>query len=298
MTGKIFNIQKFSLSDGPGIRTSVFLKGCPLNCVWCHNPESKSFSNEITYEDAKCIGCRKCAAVCGHNCHIFDNGHIFDRSECTGCLDCCSNCVTGALKCVGTDITSDEVITEVLKDRVFYRNSGGGITLTGGEPMAQFEFTRELLAKAKENGLHSCIETCGYAHWEHFKSIIPLVDIFLFDFKETDPKKHKEFTGVSNELIIDNLMALDSSGAKIALRCPVIPGFNDTDEHFNGIANISNNLKNIIEVDIEPYNPLGISKLKTLGKTDFSKISVPKKETVDRWLQLISANCRKPVKKL
>ena len=298
MTGKIFNIQKFSLNDGPGIRTSVFLKGCPLDCVWCHNPESKSFSNEITYEDAKCICCRKCAAVCGHNCHVFDNGHIFDRSECIGCLDCCSNCVTGALKCVGTDITSDEVITEVLKDRVFYRNSGGGITLTGGEPMAQFEFTRELLTKAKENGLHSCIETCGYAPWEHFKSIIPLVDIFLFDFKETDPKEHKEFTGVSNELIIDNLKRLDSSGAKIALRCPIIPGFNDTDKHFNGIANISNNLKNIIEVDIESYNPLGISKLKTLGKTDFSKISVPKKETVDRWLQLISANCRKPVKKL
>ncbi len=299
VSGTVFNIQKFSINDGPGIRTTVFLKGCPLNCLWCHNPESKSTKTELFYNFEKCVGCARCAKVCANGCHIFkEDMHIYNREECITCGKCAEACYVEALETVGETKTVDEVITEVLKDKDFYDNSGGGITVSGGEPMLQFEFTFELLKAAKENGLHTCIETCGFAKKENLIKIAPLVDIFLFDYKETNSKKHKEFTGVPNESIIENLKMIDSMGCKTILRCPIIPTLNDTEEHLSGIADIANELKNIIEINVEPYHPLGSSKAMFLSKEyPLNELTFPSNETVEEWINKISSKTKITVKK-
>ena len=296
--GTIFNIQKFSINDGPGIRTTVFMKGCPLNCLWCHNPESKSRKTEIFFDARKCVGCRSCE-VCPYGCHVFtDTEHIFNREKCTACGKCAAECYTDALELVGTEKSVEEIIAEVMKDEAFYENSGGGMTLSGGEPMFQFDFTYELLKRAKENGLHTCIETCGFAKWEQYEKIADLVDIFLFDYKETDPGKHKEFTGVTNELILENLKKLDEKGCKTVLRCPIIPGLNDTDEHFTGIAKTANSLRNVLEINVEPYHPLGKGKSEMLGKEYFSDdLSFADDNAVKEWIEKISSQTEITVKK-
>lgn len=297
--GTVFNIQKFSVNDGPGIRTTVFMKGCPLNCVWCHNPESKSFKHEIFYNEKKCIGCQKCKNVCEFKCHSFIDGlHLYDRKNCIACGKCAEVCVSEALETVGYDKSVDEVIKEVIKDKIFYDNSGGGITLSGGEPMYQFEFTYELLKEAKKNNIHTCIETCGFSSEENYRAIADYTDIFLFDCKETNPIKHKKFTGVSNELILKNLMMLDKLGCKIIIRCPIIPGLNDTKEHFDNIAKTANELNNILEINIEPYHPLGKGKAEMLGKKYFlNNLSFPDDKTVEEWIQNISSKTNTPVRK-
>ncbi len=296
--GTVFNIQKFSINDGPGIRTTVFMKGCPLNCLWCHNPESKSAKPEIFFDKRKCTGCRSCE-VCPYGCHVFtDTEHIFNREKCIACGKCAEVCFADALEIAGEKKTVDEVISEVMKDKDFYENSGGGMTLSGGEPMYQFEFTYELLKTAKENGLHTCIETCGFAKWEQYEKIADLVDIFLFDYKATDSEKHKEFTGVPNELILENLKKLDEKGCKTVLRCPIIPGLNDTDEHFSSIARTANSLKNVLEINIEPYHPLGKGKSEMLGKEYFSDdLSFADDDAVKEWIETISTQTEVKVKK-
>lgn len=298
-SGTIFNIQKFSINDGPGIRTTVFMKGCPLNCLWCHNPESKGTQPDLFYDAKKCILCGACGAACENKCHSFtEQGHIFDREKCVHCGKCAENCVADALELVGYSITVEEAIREVMKDAVFYENSGGGMTLSGGEPMAQFAFTKELLTAAKEKGLHTCMETCGYASWDHYDSIRELVDIFLFDYKLTDPALHKQYTGVTNERILENLRKLDAAGAATILRCPIIPTINDTADHLAGIAKTANSLQNILEINIEPYHPLGSSKLQMLGKDyPLAALTFPENETVERWMQEIRSRTSVPVKK-
>jgi pyruvate formate lyase activating enzyme len=195
-------------------------------------------------------------------------------------------------------MSAEEVLKDVMRDKVFYDTSGGGITLSGGEPMAQFDFTYELLSLAKKEGLHTCMETCGFALTDQYEKIAPLVDIFLFDYKETDSKLHREYTGVPNEPILHNLKVLDSLGARTILRCPIIPTCNDRDEHFEGIARIANSLKNVIEINVEPYHPLGKGKSELLGRYySLSDISFPKEETVKEWMEKISSKTSVPVKK-
>lgn len=297
--GHLFNIQKFSVNDGPGIRTTVFMKGCPLRCIWCHNPESNIAAREIFFDAAKCTGCRACEAVCPAECHRFtDGGHVFDRSRCTVCGKCAEACMPEALSVVGYEKTVVEVMEEVLKDKIFYDNSGGGITLSGGEPMHQFDFTYALLKAAKEAGLHTCIETCGFAKRENYEKIAPLVDFFLYDYKETDPALHEAFTGVSNALILENLRFLDSIGASIILRCPIIPTKNDRDDHFAGIAAMANSLQNVLEIHIEPYHPLGSGKAAMLDKScALRDLTFPENETVAAWMQKIESQTKIPVKK-
>ena len=251
------------------------------------------------YSQKKCIGCGRCAAACPNNCHVFDNGaHVFDRTNCDICGKCAEACPTEALEVAGYEKSISEIINEVLKDKVFYENSGGGMPLSGGEPMHQFEFTYELLAAAKEQGLHICMETCGFAKEDALKKAAEYVDIFLFDYKETNPEKHKEFTGVSNELILKNLKMLDDMGAKIILRCPIIPSLNDRDEHFDGIADVANSLANIIEINIEPYHPLGKGKAEMLDKEyALGDLSFPEEETVAKWMEYIAKRTDVPVKK-
>ena len=299
MEGTIFNIQKFCINDGPGIRTTIFMKGCPLNCLWCHNPESKATYPEIFFDAKKCILCGKCYVACERGGHHFEGEtHTYDRSDCIRCGECAEQCVTDALEKVGYRITVEDAIAEVMKDEVFYKNSGGGMTLSGGEPMAQAEFTLSLLTAAKEKGLHTCMETCGFASWENYEKVVGLVDIFLFDYKITDPELHKKCTGVSNERIWRNLENLDKAGAKIILRCPIIPTINDTPEHFQGIADMANRLQNVLEINVEPYHPLGSSKSAMLDKEyPLGDMTFPENETAEQWMETIRSMTKIPVKK-
>lgn len=297
--GTIFNIQKFCVNDGPGIRTTVFFKGCPLNCIWCHNPESKKAVPEVFYNASKCVKCGKCAMKCEKNCHIFENDtHKYARPECIICGNCCDVCPTEALEVAGYTITADEALKDVMKDKVFYDNSGGGMTLSGGEPMMQFEFALELMKKAKENGIHTCMETCGFADSDKYRKIAKYTDIFLFDYKITDPQDHKKYTGVSNEKILANLFMLDEMGKNTVLRCPVIPTVNDNEEHLLAIAQTANKLRNILEVNIEPYHPLGSGKSEMLGKDyPLADLTFPEEETVQNWIDTVAKNTSVTVKK-
>ncbi len=299
MNGTIFNIQKFCVNDGPGIRTTVFLKGCPLRCIWCHNPESKKTAPEMFYNDSKCVKCGRCAAECVRVCHgISERGHDYDRQECIVCGKCAEVCPTEALETAGYEITVEDALRDVLKDKVFYDNSGGGMTVSGGEPMLQFDFTLALMKSAKEAGLHTCMETCGYAPSERYLEIAPFVDIFLFDYKITDPEKHRECTGVTNELILSNLRMLDSIGAKTILRCPIIPTVNDTEEHLSTIAALANSLSNVLEINIEPYHPLGSGKSEMLGKEyALRDLGFPEEETVKGWIDRVAGETGVVVKK-
>ena len=288
MMGKIFNIQRFCTSDGPGIRTTVFFKGCPLKCLWCHNPESQKTENQILFDKDSCVNCLKCVPLCESGCHIADGKfHNFDRRDCIACGKCLTpHC--SALEISGYDVCAEDVLKEVLKDKAFYDNSAGGITLSGGEPLYQAEFCLEILRKAKDLGLHTAIETCGFASKEVIKKSAEFVDVYLFDFKESNPERHKAFTGVDNKLILENLRLIDSLGKAIILRCPIIPGFNDTDEHFLGISEICNELKNIMRAEIEPYHSLGENKYSRLQiEYTIPKMQIADEETVNGWIQRI-----------
>lgn len=296
--GLVFDIQRFSIHDGPGIRTTVFLKGCPLSCLWCHNPESQDAKPEIFFTASKCIGCLFCVKICERGGHRFEDGkHIFDRSGCIRCGDCTKECYPQALEIAGRTMSSDEVMTEVLKDRAFYETSGGGMTVSGGEPMMQFDFTMALLQGARAAGLHTCLETCGYAAEDRMLAARPLVDIFLYDVKETDPARHKAHTGVPNDRILSNLAALDSAGAAIVLRCAIVPGLNDRADHFAAVARLAESLGGVQAVDVLPYHPLGTSKAQRLGKEPRLAVTqTPSDDTVREWLAAIQAGTSKPVR--
>lgn len=298
-TGIVFDIQKFSIHDGPGIRTTVFLKGCPLNCLWCHNPESKQGKPEISFISDKCILCGYCAAVCPNKCHAIDGkGHVYSRARCQRCGKCTSECYAKALEVIGKEMTVEEVVSEVLKDVPFYETSNGGMTVSGGEPMAQFQFTKSLLEAAKNHNLHNCLETSGYAPTERYREIFKLVDIFLYDIKESNPEKHLKCTGVPQEIIIKNLIELDSLGAKTVLRCPIIPKINDRKSHFREIANLANRLSNIIEINILAYHPLGKSKSARIG-TEYLLESneFPEENEIRSWIDSVQNSTQIPVKK-
>jgi len=294
MTGMIFDIQKFSIHDGPGIRTTVFLKGCPLHCLWCHNPESQKDVPEVFFTPDKCIGCGWCFKVCPEHCHAMENGvHVFHREHCRRCGKCTEECYAGALEIAGKKMSVREVLDEVLKDKVFYENSGGGMTLSGGEPMRQFPFTLELAKAGKKAGLHIAVETCGLAPWSDFETLLPYVDLFLFDLKATDPEKHKVLAGADNQLILENLKKLDEAGAAIVLCCPLVPGVNDDEAHLAGIAGWANRLKNVREIVLHPYHPLGVSKCGRLGiSSSLDLKEFAPEETVRRWRETISGATR------
>ena len=266
MKGCIFNIQRFSIHDGPGIRTNVFLKGCPLNCIWCHNPEGLSPAPQIKYSPEKCIGCGECTKVCEPKGHKVENGmHTLEFSRCIACMKCTENCPSGAVERDGEEKSVEDIIATVLRDSSFYEKSGGGMTLSGGEPLYQPEFALELLKAAKAKGIHTALESCGMTSAENIKKVAPYVDLFLYDYKATGEEEHKRLTGASQRQILENLCLLEELNANVILRCPIIPDVNDNDTHYRGIAELANKHKNINEINIMPYHSLGNSKRRKLG---------------------------------
>ena len=271
--GTVFNVQRFSLHDGPGIRTTVFLKGCPLHCIWCHNPESWNAKAELLYRSASCIGCGECVRVCAENAHALQDGmHTFDRARCNGCLGCADICPSAALSAVGEEKSVEEILAVVLRDRQFYAD-GGGMTVSGGEPFAQSAFLLALLQAAKEHGVHTAIETSGAAQPTDLLAALPYTDLFLYDCKMMPGDMHKQYIGCDGKALAENLHLLDVHAAKIILRCPIIPGINDTREHFAYLAHLAGKSRHICAVHIEPYHTAGVSKAMDLGR---EKVFAPK----------------------
>jgi pyruvate formate lyase activating enzyme len=285
--GRIFDLQRFSIHDGPGIRTTVFLKGCPLHCLWCGNPESISPNPQLSYVADKCIACGECMKVCKPNAITKDatGKAVIDRVLCTNCGDCAPVCDPKALELVGRDAEVDEVIAIVLRDRDYYTQSGGGMTLSGGEPVLQPEFAENLLHAAKNHGIHCCVETSGYAGWDVFDRLRLAVDLWLFDYKESDPNLHAKFTGRELQTVVQRLRQLHDSGANILLRCPMIPGHNARQGHLDGIVALSRKLPRLQGVELLPYYDLWRGKLQRFGlKSELPEtVKPPSRETVKGW---------------
>lgn len=266
-SGKIYNIQRFCLQDGQGIRTTLFFKGCPLRCVWCSNPESQSGGQELMYNDKKCLMCGGCAAVCPNKAISTHAGTLkIARERCADCVAPCSKaCVTRALDAVSKEYTLDAALEIIDKDAAFYAASGGGVTLSGGEPTAQFGFLERLAHTCKKKGYHTALETCGYYDGAYNRELVEFIDLFLFDIKHADSAKHSKWTGVENERIHKNFAFLAQSGARLIARVPLIPGFNDTAGEIAAIAALVSG-HGVKEMNILPYHRLGSVKYARTGR--------------------------------
>lgn len=264
--GVIFDIQHFCLDDGPGIRTTVFLKGCPLRCSWCHNPESYEARNTISYDQSKCVGCGACEDVCPEQAHTLQSGmHIFDRTRCRRCGKCTEVCCYLALTEIGKEVTAEEVLQEVMKDASYYeKDRKGGMTVSGGEPFAQPEFLLELLKQAKKQQISTCIETSGYASENWIEQTLPYTDLYLFDMKGT-LKDYKTYTGVEGEKIFSNLKFIMEHQGNVVIRIPMIPGINDTEEFFDELADLHRSYNEIEMFEIMPYHGMGVHKAEHAG---------------------------------
>lgn len=267
ITGTIFDVKKFSIHDGPGIRTTIFFKGCPLSCWWCHNPESQAMEPELMYWPSRCIRCGACLEVCEQGAISLDGDTVFtDREKCTLCGACVEVCYAEAREMVGREMTVAKVMAEIEKDVVFYDESGGGATFSGGEPLSQPGFLLALLRACREQEIHTAVDTCGFAPWEIFDTIREHTDLFLYDLKLMEDAQHREFTGASNELILRNLQMLSERGHDIFLRVPIIPRINDDDESIRQMGEFAATLPHLGRVDILPYHHTGIEKYNRLNK--------------------------------
>lgn len=266
MTGTVFNTQKFSIHDGTGIRTLIFMKGCPLRCIWCSNPESQRPGPEVMFVRSKCTGCGKCAALC-REAAVDDVTFDIDRSRCVKCGLCTSKCYAGAKKMTGRQVTVREMMELIEKDRIFYTNSGGGVTVGGGEPAMQHGFVEELLKACRESHIHTAIETCGYGRWQDICGMFDNADQIFFDLKAMDPELHRRLTGVSNELILNNAEQAAARGKEVIFRIPLIPGCNDSltniEETGAFVGGLSGNGSNV-SIEVLPYHDLGRDKYRWL----------------------------------
>jgi len=274
--GLIFNTQRFSTADGPGIRTTAFLKGCPLRCAWCHNPEGQHSSQELVWHDLRCIGARDCLAVCPEDAlTLTRDGMRINREKCDVCGACGQACPSGALEVIGRHWSADELMQELLKDRVFYETSTGGVTFSGGEPMVQDDFLCEVLPRCRQERLHVALDTCGAASWASFERVLPWVDLMLYDLKIMDAKRHRAATGVGNELILDNARRLADHGVPMWIRTPLIPGFTSDHENISAIAHfIHDELPAVQRWDLLAYTNLGRPKYERLDR-DYLLADVP-----------------------
>ena len=284
-SGIIFDIKKYAIHDGPGIRTTVFLKGCPLRCPWCHNPEGQISKPELIFQENRCIkDCSLCINNCPQKAIFMGSKKIFiDRERCDLCGECTEACPTEALKIIGRTVTVEEVMNEIEKDIIFYEESGGGVTFSGGEPLIQPEFLNSLLEECKARDIHTAVDTCGYSSTDVFDKIQDKVNLFLYDIKTTDKKKHEEATGISNDLILENLKKLSDKENKIIIRIPIVPGFNDTIENMTQIGLFLEPLKGIKEINLLPYHKTGSQKYKNLERLDtMNKIQAPSNKNTEK----------------
>ncbi len=278
-TGTVFNIQRYSIHDGPGIRTTVFLKGCPLSCWWCQNPESQLNGQEMIFWGDRCIGCGACSTICPSGAIQIKNGiPVTEKGKCILCGKCIEKCPALAREMIGEKLTTEEVVKEIEKDLIFYEESGGGVTFSGGEPLGQSEFLVELLNGCREKKIHTAVDTSGYISWEILNKISLKVDLFLYDLKLMDNERHKKYTGVSNEIILENLKKLSSVHNNIFIRFPVIPGINDDYQNIRKIGEFLSSLE-ITQVNLLSYHYIGKDKYRRLGSTyKLSTTQPPSKE--------------------
>lgn len=282
ITGTVFDIKGFAVHDGPGIRTTVFLKGCPLRCDWCHNPESQSGDPVLAQFPRNCIGCGKCLTRCPNG--ALSRGEtqvIIDRSRCRGCGECAKTCYAEALVLRGRVMTVEQVLAEVRKDVPFYENSGGGMTISGGEPLYQPEFTLALLKAARAEGLHTCLDTSGYAPWSVLEQMLPYVNMVLYDLKGVSPAEHRARTGRPNSMIMHNLQAMASDGVAIKIRLPMVPGYNDSEAAVREVAQFVAALRHVPPLEILPYHKLGEGKYEALGIRNGLHLEPPARATVE-----------------
>jgi pyruvate formate lyase activating enzyme len=279
-SGIIFNLQRYSIHDGPGIRTTVFLKGCGLKCMWCQNPESQHLRPEVFLNRSKCGACGVCVEACPRGANsIVDGGCAIDRKKCDGCGACAQACPNGARTIMGRWATVEEVMSEVVRDKRFYTTSGGGVTLSGGEPTHQHQFAAGLLKACKAQGFHTAIETCGDVSWPVLEGLLNHLDLVLFDIKHLDAEKHRSGTGKPNGTILDNARKV-ARCKPMRVRVPVIPGFNDTAEDLKAITRFAREELGGVEVDLLPYNRMGESKYEFLGR-DYLRVESGNAEKVE-----------------
>ncbi len=297
MQGMVTEIQRFSIHDGPGIRTTAFLKGCPLSCPWCHNPETLHPQPELLFYPHLCIACGRCIELCPSHHRLDGERFVHIHAECSACVTAADECPTGALRLSGSLRDSDELADALLRDRIFFEETGGGVTISGGEPLAQSAFASSVLSRVKAKGVHTCVDTSFGLDYESVRPLLEVTDLFLVDCKETHPDLHASLTGVSMDRVHANLEQLSRDGGSAWLRCPIIPGVHDRTDHLEAVGALADATPCVEQVWILPYHPTAAHKWRALGRPyRYEELGTPGAELIESWAHVVQSKTEKPVR--